>query len=33
MNADLCHVRRDAIHAAPGIRYVREGADEYWVVD
>jgi len=33
MKADLCHVRRDAIHEVPGIRHVNDGAGEYWVVD
>jgi hypothetical protein len=32
MQADLCHVRRDVIHEAPGIERVGEGASEYWVV-
>ena len=33
MNADLCHVRRDAIHEGPGIRRVEEGGKDYWVVE
>jgi hypothetical protein len=33
MKADLCHVRRDAIHAVPGVREVKEGATDYWIVD
>jgi hypothetical protein len=33
MEADLCHVRRDAIHEMVGVRHVENGADDYWVVD
>jgi hypothetical protein len=33
MTADLCHVRRDAIHAVPGVTEVKDGATDYWVVD
>ncbi len=33
MKADLCHVRRDAVHAVPGIHLVTEGGTEVWVVD
>jgi hypothetical protein len=33
MKADLCHVRRDAVHSAPGIHLVTEGDSQVWVVD
>jgi hypothetical protein len=33
MDADLCHVRRDVIHAVPGIREVKNSGSDYWVVD
>ena len=33
MSADLCYVRRDAIHPVPGVREVKDGTTEYWLVE
>lgn len=33
MNAELCHVRRDAIHPVTGVRLVKDGTTETWIVD
>jgi hypothetical protein len=33
MNAELCYVRRDVVHAAPGVREIKTGADETWEID